>query len=196
MLGQLFGFRDRLGRLAYFGWICGGGLLWAFGVFLLVGGAFATSLANGSIGALVGASLTLLLSLIPLVWMGLALATKRLRDAGIPPLLVVPAVAAFSVFDVLVLSRQTGGQPLAGFVHNSPVGLCVNLAYGLVLLFWPSAGTKGRSDDGEARHTGDVPWHERALTLASSVPVQHEAGSYPSQIPLRGQPRTFGRRTA
>lgn len=197
MFGKLFGFRGRMGRLAYFGWLCVGVFLWTLGLFMVLGWGFATSRANGSIGAIVGASFTLLLSLIPLGWMGLALATKRLRDTGLPPLLVIPALIAFSVVDALVLSRQTGGQLLGGLIHNSPVGLGVNIAYGLVLLFWPSAGgTKESGNDGSASRPGEVPWHERALALASSQPQQQPANQYPSQIPLQGQPRTFGRRMA
>ena len=199
MLGTFFSFRGRIGRLAYFGSVLAAGLIAGVGFAILIVMGFSAGLAKGTGGAIVGTSVAVLigfLGLIPFTWASLALAAKRLRDAGFPPLVVIPAMIAFSLFDVLVLSRHSAGHVFGGFHLNSPVGLMVNLAYGLVLLFWPSADGTGHDDvdGGTKRLPGESSWHERALIAASSpLPVQI-ADPSPSQMPSPSQPRTFGRR--
>jgi uncharacterized membrane protein YhaH (DUF805 family) len=198
MLGTVFGFGGRIGRLAYFGWSVATGLV--AGLCITLGAlGFVAGFAKGSGGSLASAGLAVAIGLIPLLWMSAALTTKRLRDAGFPPGIVLPLMSVFSVFDATVLSGELGGQPLVtGMFHHSPTGLAVKGLFVLVLLFWPSAGQPKADDREETRRKGEAQWHERALSIASApLPPQEPFRAIPEPAFAPGPPvRTFGRRAA
>lgn len=201
MLGKLFSFRGRMGRLAYLGWIVVAAILGSVFVTVLILAGVLGGAANGVGVAVAGGAVAALVGMLPLLWSCCALAAKRLRDAGFAPLLVLPAVTAFSLFDALVLSRHIGTVGLSGVVHNSPVGFGVNAVLGFVLLLWPSAGD---APDEEGRQEG-IPWHERALAASPAIepqaplpaifkPIVPAPSATAASFPANVGPRPFGRR--
>jgi len=144
MIGALFSFRGRIGRLQYFLTALGVGF-----VALLVIGAFFLNLMSayfgrGAVhgGSLVGLGLAMLLLAPLILWIGLAVQAKRVRDIGWDPILVIPALWAFSFVDSLVAQAVPALRVLpAG--HQTIVGMAVSLAYTGCLLFWPGEGSGG-----------------------------------------------------
>ena len=197
MFGSLFGFGGRMGRLRYFGAISFTTTLSVAWIVLLLMG-FGVAIAKGSGGAFAGAGLLAVFSAIPLVWMFLAITTKRLRDAGFPPAIVLPIFIGFSVIEPFLLVGHVAGQPSAALLQTSMLGISVKTVFGLVLQFWPSAAPTAAKGDRDEKPSGTVPWHERALALASILPPEPAPVAGPASIsdplPARGQPRSFGRR--
>ncbi|GLS46865.1 DUF805 domain-containing protein [Methylobacterium brachythecii] len=196
MFWALFGFSGRLGRLAFFGWSMIVASVVGVGVALAALG-FVAGLAKGSGDTLVGTGLCVAVGVIPIVWMTTALTTKRLRDAGFPPRLVLPLMSAFSAYEAMVLSPQTGGDALlSGILDGHPAGLAVKGLFAGVLLFWPSAGETAEGDSGAKRRKGEASWHERALRIASEpLPPPEPVRVIPGPASAPASPvRTFGRR--
>jgi uncharacterized membrane protein YhaH (DUF805 family) len=196
MFWALFGFSGRLGRLAFFGWSMIVASVAGVGVALAALGLVA-GLSKGSGGTLVGTGLCVALGVIPMLWVNAALITKRLRDAGFSPRLVLSAMSAFSAYEAMVLSPQMGDQSLlAGILYGHPAGFAVKGLFALVVLFWPSAGATTDRDPEEKRRKGESTWHERALRIASEPPLPPESVRLipePARAPA-APVRTFGRR--
>jgi len=133
MLGFLFGFNARLGRLHYFlGSI-------ALGVVMVV-----LCIALGS-HFLHNKSLSLAQMAWPIIGLAiiflfssLSLQCMRIRDIGWDPVLVMPTWIALSIVDHVVAGKfpTFAIDPL----HSGTiVGALLNLGMWLALLFWPSA---------------------------------------------------------
>lgn len=160
---------------------------------------FVAGLAKGSGDTLVGTGLFVAIGVIPMLWTSTALTTKRLRDAGFPPRLVLPAMSAFSAYEAMVLAPQTGEHSLlAGIIDSHPAGLAAKGVFALVLLFWPSVGVRGDGNSDEKNRKGEASWHERALKIASEPlppPESAPAHAIPEPAYAHAPPvRTFGRR--
>jgi uncharacterized membrane protein YhaH (DUF805 family)/TPR repeat protein len=155
MIDALFGFRGRLGRLAFLGWNLVALVLVATlaVAFLILGVGFSGihSLASGA-RAILGVLIAVTAGGIG-IWTALALTAKRLRDTGLAPLPVIVGAAVLFTFDYFILTRFTGVRffsPFAG--HTLPGGL---LATGWVvfLICWP--GASGPGFDAARDHDSD-----------------------------------------
>ena len=86
MINALFGFRGRLGRLAFLGWnLVGMILVGAITIAFLVLGTVLAALGVPSGGATILGVLMALTAGGAGIWMTLALLSKRVRDIGLAP---------------------------------------------------------------------------------------------------------------
>lgn len=142
MLGFLFGFNARLGRLHFF-------LATLALAVLMTAICFAIAMAvfrDTAPGMIRPDELMKNRAIIAaMVLFGLAtfmLQSMRIRDIGWDPVCVVPAWIALMIVDHVVAGRFPAwaiGQEHQGTV----VGALVNLGLMLALTFWPSAGSEG-----------------------------------------------------
>lgn len=147
MLSLLFGFRGRIGRLTYFL----GGLGMAAVLILplivlgaMVFGAIMSGQRSGA-AALLGLGLLALVPIPFILWSGLALTAKRLRDIGLEPIFAMPAYMVFNLLDTGAANAMPAAAAFHG-AHQTLLGVLVSLAWGLGLLFWP--GQSGQSGAG------------------------------------------------
>jgi uncharacterized membrane protein YhaH (DUF805 family) len=156
MLGFLFGFNARLGRLHFF--LSMVALVVAMTVVGLVMANHAihtTPKATPLSDYLTTQPVTLAVIVYSLV--SYTLQSMRIRDIGWDPVCVIPAWIALSIVDRVVASKI----PAWSFGdHGTLVGALVNLALILALTFWPNgefeASPPGRSDKPSSR-SGELP---------------------------------------
>ena len=105
MINALFGFRGRLGRLAFLGWnLVGMILVGAITIAFLVLGTVLAALGVPSGGATILGVLMALTAGGAGIWMTLALLSKRVRDIGLAPLpLLIGAIALLALDDTVLL---------------------------------------------------------------------------------------------
>jgi uncharacterized membrane protein YhaH (DUF805 family) len=135
MLGFLFGFNARLGRMHYFL-----GTIALAIVMTAICFAIATYLIQSSPrGLLSPASLMMwptISAIVFFAWMTFALQSMRIRDIGWDPVCVIPAWIAILIVDKVVAGKIPAWS--VGQEHNGTVvGALVNLGLFLALLFWP-----------------------------------------------------------
>jgi uncharacterized membrane protein YhaH (DUF805 family) len=140
MLTALFSFRGRLSRLAYLGWSCAAmALTAAIGVAFILLGAMsahrfsASGRGPAALGTLMAATMT-----IAAGWSGLALAARRIRDAGYEPLVVIAIFLGLAALDSLVITRLTDIRFFRPFDNQTPFGGILCTTYFLLLTLWPS----------------------------------------------------------
>jgi uncharacterized membrane protein YhaH (DUF805 family) len=169
MLGFMFGFNARLGRLHYF--LACIGLCIALGIGF-VALAFGVALVAPNQPGVVRWTVIVMLAL--LFWSSVMLQAMRFRDIGWDPVCMVPAWIAMSIVDHTVAVRFPEWSLLATHA-GTIVGALVNIALTLVLLFWPSGASDDASpDDGayRARNSrGPAVIPEARLARASSGDV-------------------------
>lgn len=153
MLQWLFGFRGVAGRVRFLA-----------GLSLLTFSALALVVVVAVIAALVHvptASWSPALALILFVLIGgsfLGLATRRLRDVGWPPLLVLGGLVALTIVEWWSpLAFPSPWRELMSY----PAGALAWAGLWLVLLVWP-----GRTPEGELRGGGVLPGAAVATLLA------------------------------
>jgi uncharacterized membrane protein YhaH (DUF805 family) len=183
MLGFLFGFNARIGRLQYF---LGSVALAIFMTMIIF--AITSSAIHGSIGAhgAHGSAREFVASLKwPLIGVGaifllisFMLQSMRFRDIGWDPVCVIPAWIAIVVIDALVAARFPA-LSIGRDHHGTIIGAVVNLGLFLALLFWPGC-------DFEVPPTFRMP----DLKAAPPVRQQDDASARLARI-TAGQ---FGRR--
>ena len=153
MLGFLFGFNARLGRLHFFLATIAVAVLMTAICFAIAGHAFQNA-SKGMTPSL--SSWQVIAAAILFIWLSLTLQSMRIRDIGWDPVCVIPGWIAVAIIDGLVASKipaiALGGQ------HGTIVGALVNLALFLALLFWPSAEHDNSAPtSGEWFRTPDLP---------------------------------------
>ena len=106
MVHALFGFQGRLTRLAYLGWFLASLVLMVAitAAFLAIGAGAATVIVSRAGPTIMGVLMALTV-LVFGVWTGLALHTKRIRDTGFSPLLVIGSVMVIFSLDAIIFGR-------------------------------------------------------------------------------------------
>ena len=165
MLGFLFGFNARLGRLHFFLATIAAAVLMIAICFAIAGHALQN--AKGVIPSL--SSWQIIAAAILFVWLSLTLQSMRIRDIGWDPVCVIPGWIAVAIIDGLLASKI----PAIALGHQQPgtiVGALVNLALFLALLFWPSSGhDNSAATPGGSFRTPDLPVRSSAAAAASRV---------------------------
>jgi uncharacterized membrane protein YhaH (DUF805 family) len=163
MLGFLFGFNARIGRLRYF--------LIMFGLGFVTGfiAAVATGISLSSAGGI-----TQLFSLtkgwvaitlgVTFVFASFTLQSMRIRDMGWDPVCVIPGWIALHIFDRLIATKFPD-LSLGPETNQTIVGALVHLGLALALLFWPSA--KDEADFDEPRRRSDAPSRRDSASVAA-----------------------------
>jgi uncharacterized membrane protein YhaH (DUF805 family) len=134
MLGFLFGFNARLGRLHYF--LASIGLAVVMVVLCI---AVGSHLYHNKSLTLAQMAWPIVALIVFFIAASLSLQCMRIRDIGWDPVCVMPTWIAIGIVDHLVATKF----PALSFdpMHTGTVvGGLLNLGMWLALLFWPSAG--------------------------------------------------------
>jgi uncharacterized membrane protein YhaH (DUF805 family) len=180
MLAKLFSFKGRLARLEFLGWSFAAIIaIWLTTTFLVATAIIQFKAAGGGLGTIAIVLLIGLAMCVALIWSGLALAVKRIRDIGYSPLLVIGALFLYNIVDALVLTYLIPMRAFWPFEQYTIIGGLVNLVYGAALLLLPSEGA-----DVTPESSSDAP--PRAAAPSPPRPSMAQAG---------GPRRHFGLRT-
>jgi uncharacterized membrane protein YhaH (DUF805 family) len=136
MLGFLFGFNARLGRLHF-----------VLGIIAVAVAGVATDLAlspytiqqlaSGAKPAANPFAWPLIFPTLGFLWIKLTLKSMRIRDMGWDPVCVIPAWIALGIVDSVVASKVPAWS--IGHVHHGTlVGEMIQVALLFALTFWPS----------------------------------------------------------
>jgi uncharacterized membrane protein YhaH (DUF805 family) len=163
MLGFIFGFNARLGRLHYFLATIGLAVLMTVICFVIAGHAYRPGQPI-SPEDLMGWP-----TLIAMVFFGVmsfTLQSMRIRDIGWDPVCVIPMWIAIVVVDGLVAGKIPAWS-LGPEHHGTIVGLLFNSALFLALLFWPSGDYEDPTFDATPRHPETVSRSGGAASVAA-----------------------------
>ena len=183
MLGFLFGFNARLGRLHYF--LATIALVIAM---VVVGFAVAAYLfqhtPKGMRPAIDLTNWPVLIAVIAYTWMSFMLQSMRIRDIGWDPVCIIPLWIAVTVVDHVVAAKV----PVWSLGHGhygTVVGAMINLALFLALTFWPSGdfednapssglppNTVGRLPQPNARGRPQSDWRGRLVRSSGGAQVE------------------------
>jgi uncharacterized membrane protein YhaH (DUF805 family) len=154
MLGFLFGFNARLGRMHYFLATIALAVVMTAICFVIASYAFQHT-PKGTLSTADLMTWPVIAAMVFFGWMTFTLQSMRIRDIGWDPVCVIPAWIAILIVDMLVAVKIPAwslGQDHSGTV----VGALINLALFLALLFWPS-GDYESPTFGETRRKPDQP---------------------------------------
>jgi uncharacterized membrane protein YhaH (DUF805 family) len=155
MLGFLFGFNARLGRMHYFLATIGLAVGMTAICFVIASYVFHINpRATASPGDLLQ-TWPVIAAMVFFGAMTFTLQSMRIRDIGWDPVCVVPAWGAIMMVDALVASKVPAWS-LGPEHHGTPVGALVNLVLFLAMMFWPS-GDVDSPTFGEPRGRSDKP---------------------------------------
>jgi uncharacterized membrane protein YhaH (DUF805 family) len=148
MFSMLFSFRGRIARLAYLGWsIAAFALVFAIGAaFLLLGAGLAAAGLAGAGPRIVGLAMGSTMAAVAM-WSGLALATRRVRDAGFDPVVIIGFAMTATIVDAVGLTRLTEVRFFWPLDQQTPVGALAAISYFLFVLLWPSATDESERGD-------------------------------------------------
>ncbi len=170
MLGFLFGFNARLGRLHYFLSTIGLAVAMTVVIAAMVGvaiqsGAKATDFSADSLQWPV-----IMLALV-FMWASFTLQSMRFRDIGWDPVCVIPGWIALMLVD-MVVATKIPAWALTPEQHGTIVGAVVNFGLFMALLFWPS-GDHGApsSTSGEPSRFPDTPPRSRAAPSPAATRI-------------------------
>ena len=165
MLGFLFGFNARLGRLHYFLATIAVAVVMTVLCFLVALALFQTMPRGGQ--------LPFDLMTWPIIGLGtlfflisFTLQSMRIRDIGWDPVCVIPTWIAILVVDFAV-ARKFPGLSLGPEHYGTVVGGLVNLVTTLALLFWPSGDFDGSAP--EIRSPDPTPRAGRASAAVERI---------------------------
>jgi uncharacterized membrane protein YhaH (DUF805 family) len=134
MLGYLFGFNARIGRLKYF--LCS--ILLAIVITIMIFAMVTSSLHGLAQGASLSQMKGPLVGIVAIFALAsFMLNSMRFRDIGWDPVYVVPLWIALAFVDRAIAAKI----PAVSLGHDHPgtiVGALVNLGLVLALMFWPS----------------------------------------------------------
>jgi uncharacterized membrane protein YhaH (DUF805 family) len=159
MLGFLFGFNARIGRLHYFLSSVVLAIAMTIVIFAIAATAFRGTPRGMPLSYDQGWPLLVVAAIFVLIT--LTLQSMRFRDIGWDPVCVIPGWIALAVIDHVVATRFPAWS--IGHAHNGTiVGAVVNLGLFLALAFWPSGDYEAPAPTfGEPRRTPDAPAHSR-----------------------------------
>ena len=168
MLGFLFGFNARLGRMHYFlGTIAVAVVTTA--VFFMIVSYTAQHLPGGVRSSADVITSPGIIVIAVFSWITFTLQCMRIRDIGWDPVCVIPAWIALLIVDKLVASKIPAWS-LGHEHHGTIVGSLINFALILALTFWPGGDYEGPPPTfGERRRTPDRPSpRPRATSVAAA----------------------------
>jgi len=176
MLGYLFGFNARIGRLYYF--------LASIGLAIVMTGiifAIASAAYHGNAKAI---PLTLRHMQWPLIAVAvlfclasLTLQSMRFRDIGWDPVCVIPGWIALMIVDYLIATKIPAVS--LGPEHNGTiVGALTNLGLFLALLFWPGSNREPAAPTFGGPSSDAPPRRQDATSVAASRIARVAGGEF------------------
>lgn len=188
MLGFIFGFNARLGRLAYFLSCIAFGVGVTVLAILLVVGLSRDGAAGAAHHPDMAVAIAIIVLVIPAIWLGTCLVSMRVRDIGWNPAIILPAVWAIIAADAYV-AVIVPDWALPGERFGTVFGAAINFVFNLTVTFWPGAGY-----DASAVTVPDAfkPRSEPAMhpSAAAAKPAQQPA---PATRQAPAGRKTFGR---
>ena len=136
MLGFLFGFNARLGRMHYFLATIALAIVMTAICFVIAGSIFHGT-PRGMLNPASLMTWPVIWAGVFFAWMTFTLQSMRVRDIGWDPVCVIPAWIAILIVDHVVAGKIPAwslGQEHGGTI----VGALTNLGLLLALMFWPS----------------------------------------------------------
>jgi len=155
LLGFIFGFNMRLGRLHFFLSTIGAAIVMTVISFAIAWGAYQDT-PRGMPLSLDSMKWPLVFAVILFGWFSLTLQSMRVRDIGWDPVCVIPGWIAFTIVDKL-LAAKFPALALGHQAHTTIIGAIVNLVLFLALMFWPSGDYHDSSPTFDSRPTPDRP---------------------------------------
>jgi uncharacterized membrane protein YhaH (DUF805 family) len=163
MLGFLFGFNARIGRLHYF--LCLFGLGFVTGLIAYIATGISFSSSNGIMQLLSFAKGGVAITLgIVFLFVSFTLQSMRFRDIGWDPVCVIPIWVAALIVDRLVATKFPAVS-LGPESNQTIVGALVHFGLVLALLLWPSA--RDAEDFDEPRRRLDAPPRRDQASVAA-----------------------------
>ena len=172
MLGFVFGFNARLGRLHYFLATIGLAVLMTVISFTIAGHAYRPGQPI-SPADLMG--WPTVIAIVFFAGMSFTLQSMRIRDIGWDPVCVIPMWIAIVVVDKLVAGKIPVWS-LGQEHHGTIVGLLFNAALFLALLFWPSGDYEDPTFDATPRQP-ETPSRGDGAAAVAAVRLARGAGS-------------------
>jgi uncharacterized membrane protein YhaH (DUF805 family) len=136
MLGFLFGFNARIGRLHYFLGTIALAVVMTAVIFAITSHALQNT-PEGMHSSLDVMTWPVIIAGVVFAWITFSLQSMRIRDIGWDPVCVIPGWIALLMVDKLVAGKIPAWA-LGHEHHGTIVGSLVNLALFLALAFWPS----------------------------------------------------------
>jgi uncharacterized membrane protein YhaH (DUF805 family) len=174
MLGFLFGFNARLGRMHYFLATIGLAVLMTAICFVIAGIAYQHS-PRGSLSPADLMGWPVITAIVFFACASFTLQSMRIRDIGWDPVCVIPAWIAILIVDKLVAGKVPAWA-LGHEHHGTIVGALLNLVLFLALMFWPSGDYEGPTF-GEMPRTSDMPSRTTGTTSIAAERIARAAGS-------------------
>ncbi len=177
MLGFLFGFNARIGRLHYFLSSVALAIAMTIVIFAIAATAF-RGMPKGMPLSYDQLGWPLLAVAAIFILMTLTLQSMRFRDIGWDPVCVIPGWIALAVIDHVVATRFPAWS--VGHEHNGTiVGALLNLGLFLALAFWPSgSGEASTPDFGTPRTPDAAPRRQDAASLTASRIARVAGGEF------------------
>ena len=181
MLGYLFGFNARIGRLSYF--------LASIGLAIVMTGiifAIANAAYHGQARAIPRSLDQMQWPLIALAVMfcfaTFSLQSMRFRDIGWDPVCVVSGWVALMIVDYLIATKIPAVS-LGPELHGTIVGALANLGLWLALMFWPGGrhGTSAPTFGTPSRTPDTPPRPQDGASMAASRIARVAGGEFGRQ---------------
>jgi uncharacterized membrane protein YhaH (DUF805 family) len=163
MLGFLFGFNARLGRLHYFFATIGLAVVMTI-ICFAIAQHLIHSVPSAALSSAALMTWPTLAAIVFFMWMTFTLQSMRIRDIGWDPVCVIPAWIAILIVDKLIAGKIPAWA-LGPDHHGTIVGALTNFVLILALMFWPSGDYQGPTYD----ETPRKPNKPSARTDATSV---------------------------
>jgi uncharacterized membrane protein YhaH (DUF805 family) len=176
MLGFLFGFNARLGRMHYFLSTIGLAVVMTAVCFAIAG--YAVQSTPGGMPLSMGLmAWPTIAAVIVFSWMTFTLQSMRIRDIGWDPVCVIPAWIAILIVDKFVAGKIPTWS-LGHDHHGTIVGALVNLALFLALMFWPGGNHEHPMPTfSDTRRKPDEPSHRPDTASASATRIARATGA-------------------
>lgn len=176
MLGYLFGFNTRIGRLKFFLCSVGLGFVVALTVFAITGTTY-HSMPKGMLLSLDQMKGPLIVVGVMFWLVTFMLQSMRFRDIGWDPLCVIPLWIALIVVDRVIAAKI----PAVSLGHDHPgtiVGALTNLALVLALTFWPGGSHETETFDMPPQTPDATPRRQDGASLAASRIARVAGGEF------------------
>jgi uncharacterized membrane protein YhaH (DUF805 family) len=174
MLGFLFGFNARLGRLHYFLATIALAVVMTAICFAIAMSVFQSTPRSMLTADRLMTAWPTLVAIVFFMWMTFTLQSMRIRDIGWDPVCVIPLWIAILIVDKVVAGKIPAWS--LGHNHNGTVvGGLVNLGLILALTFWPSGDYEEPFND--AYRTPDKPAPKTGATSAAAERIARASGA-------------------
>jgi uncharacterized membrane protein YhaH (DUF805 family) len=176
MLGFLFGFNARLGRLHYFLATVAVAIGMTAAIYAYMSHTFGVAPKGTRLPPDLMTWPVIVLAVV-FMWITFTLQSMRIRDIGWDPVCVIPGWIALLIFDTIVASKVPAWS-LGQEHHGTAVGALVNFGLLLALTFWPSGEYESPTPTfAETRRAPDTPSLGRDASSATAARIARATGA-------------------